>query len=281
MREKMPSTFEKVIFVDDFHVSENGGGAELVNAVVQDYLKCEFVKTGQVKQFSHDNFYILGNISLMHPALLQPVLDKQYIIIEHDYKICASRHPWRYENNMVPPTERINYELYKNAKAVFVQTSDHESIFKLNGVEANFINLESTLWSKDDLSLLRELNGDVKEHTYAIVESDNWIKNTQAAVDFCETNNLDYKLIPSTGNRKEFLSGLAACSTLVFFPIARESCCRLVVEARCLNMNVITSKNYGAVLEDWFKRRGNDLITLLEYNTTRNLAMIEENIYED
>ena len=273
--------FDKVIFVDDFHVTENNGGAELVNAVVQDYLKCEFIKSTQLTKFTDNNFYILGNISLMHPTLLNTVLDKKYIILEHDYKICASRHPWRYPDNIVPSGERINYDLYKNAKAVFVQTSDHLSIFKLNGVEANFINLESTLWSKKDLSLLRELKLDLKEHTYAIVESDNWIKNTKGAVEFCKNNNLDYKLIQGGADRKKFLSSLASLSTLVFFPIARESCCRLVVDARCLNMNVITSKNYGAALEEWFSKSGDELITLLEYNTTRNLSLIEESIYED
>ena len=46
-------------------------------------------------------------------------------------------------------------------------------------------------------------------------------------------------------------------------------------------MNVITSKNYGAALEEWFSKSGDELITLLEYNTTRNLSLIEESIYED
>ena len=215
----------------------------------------------------------------MHPDAVASLCKLDYIILEHDYKICKSRHPWRYDDNIVPKEERVNYELYKNAKAVFVQTTDHLNIYKANEVEGNFVSLESTLWSDEDLDLLTELEvgtqTSIRKWEYAVLESDNWIKNTEGSKAFCEANQLDYVLLSGTENRKEFLQKLSDYTTLVFFPIARESCCRFVVEARCLNMNVITSKNYGAVLEEWFTLSGKPLIDLLRKNTERNLKTIE------
>ena len=73
---------------------------------------------------------------------------------------------------------------------------------------------------------------------------------------------------------------MASYSSLVFFPIARESCCRLVVEARALGMNVLTTKNYGAVLEPWFALSGLELINFLREKTQENLKTIKGYIYE-
>jgi hypothetical protein len=207
-----------------------------------------------------------------------------YIILEHDYKICASRHPWRYEDCIVPEADRICYDLYKNAKAVFVQTSDHLDVFKKNDVPGNFISLGSSIWSDEDLDLLEsivlESEGKNRGWQYGIVESDNWIKNSVGAIDFCEEQNLNYELIPASNDRKEFLTNMSKYSTLAFFPIARESCCRLVVEARCLNMNVLTTKNYGAVLEPWFALHGIELINFLKKSTSANLEKMKEYLWK-
>jgi hypothetical protein len=44
-----------------------------------------------------------------------------------------------------------------------------------------------------------------------------------------------------------------------------------------LGLNVITSKNYGASLEDWFdKYSGKDMIDFLRNNTDKNLVTISE-----
>ena len=78
-------------------------------------------------------------------------------------------------------------------------------------------------------------------------------------------------------NRVEFLESLSKSEGIVFYPLARETFCRLVVEAKCLGLNVITSKNYGASLEDWFdKYSGKDLIDFLRNNTDKNLVTISE-----
>ena len=65
---------------------------------------------------------------------------------------------------------------------------------------------------------------------------------------------------------------------MVFYPIARETFCRLVVEAKCMGLNVITTKNYGASLEDWFDMSGKELIDFLRMITEENLIKISKYI---
>lgn len=265
------------ILISDFTVKEfPNGGSEWVNQVIIDKLNVEFQYSQLVKSFDPSAFYIISNISTMSPNLIREIPKLNYIILEHDYKICESRHPWRWPNSIIPINERINYDLYKNAKAVFVQTKDHLSVYESNDVEGNFINLHSSIWSDNDLDLLERMlnNNIIKNGKSAIYDTNNWIKNTKGNLQYCIDNSLKYVLIPVQQERKDFLNKMAKCSNLVFFPIARETFCRLVVEAKCLGLNVITSKNYGASLEDWFDEyNGIDLINFLRENTNKNLKL--------
>jgi hypothetical protein len=267
------------ILISDFTVKEiPHGGSEWVNQVLIDKFGFEFQYSREVTSFDSDNFYIISNISLMNHNLVRQIPNLNYIILENDYKICHSRHPWRYPDSIIPKNERINYDLYENAKAVFVQTNDHLRVYKINDVKANFINLHSSIWAENDLQLLEDMMNKypAKNGKYGIYSTDNWIKNTQSAIKYCEENKLDYELITNQEMREDFLSKLAQCSHLVFFPIARETFCRLVVEAKCMGLEVITTRNYGASLEGYFDMKGIELINFLRMQTEDNLKKIEK-----
>ncbi len=270
------------ILISDFTIKEvPHGGSEWVNQVLIDKFNLEFEYSQNVKVLDPSNFYIISNISLMNPNLVRTISNLNYIIIENDYKICPSRHPWRYPESIVPVNERINYDLYSNAKAVFVQTTDHLNVYLKNDVKANFLNLESSIWSEEDLNLLEELYNQNKNKTdkFGVYYTNNWIKNTQGNLKYCSENKLPVSIIKETKNRIEFLSNLAKCKGLVFYPIARETFCRLVVEAKCMGLDVITSKNYGASLEPWFDElMGVKLIDYLREQTNNNIKLIEKYI---
>ena len=155
------------------------------------------------------------------------------------------------------------------------------NVYLKNDVEANFINLESSIWSDDDLNLLSDLleKNQNKNGKYGVYYTSNWIKNTQGNLKYCNENKLQFSIIKETKVRTEFLDNLAKCEGLVFYPLARETFCRLVVEAKCLGLNVITSKNYGASLEPWFDElSGLELIGFLKEKTNENINKIKEYI---
>lgn len=268
-------------FICDFTLEESRGGAEFVDNTVIEYLGVKVTKSSELIP-SKDEFYILSNTSLMKQENLDFIRDNcKYIILEHDYKIHPTRHPWRFENGVVPSDQITNRDLYKNALATFVQTDDHLQVFKLNGIEGNFESLECSIWSDKELDTLSKFcnNNPRKRSTFAVLDSQNWIKNTKQAVDFCENMKIDYELVGHQ-DYDIFLQSLAAYSTLVFFPIARETCCRLLVEAKCLGLNVITSGNSGAFQSDWFRLNKLELINYLKDQSKKNLKNIEGIINE-
>lgn len=270
----------KKILISDFTIKEvPHGGSEWVNQVLIDKFNLDFEYSQNVKAFDPNNFYVISNVSLMNPLLVNEIHKLNYIIIENDYKICSSRHPWRYPNSIIPINERTNYEMYSNAKAIFVQTNDHLSVYKANDVKGNFINLHTSIWAEEDLKILEVLlkKNQTKNGKVAIYETNNFIKNTEGSVNYCKENNLEYQLVPNMVNREDFLQSIGECSKLVFIPIARETFCRLVVEAKCLGLEVITTKNYGASLEGWFDAMsGQDLIDFLRGQTEYNIEKISK-----
>jgi hypothetical protein len=269
----------KTILVSDFTIKEVAhGGSEWVNQVLLEKLDIEFQYSREIKQFDPNNFYIISNISQMNESLVRQIPSLNYIIFEHDYKICDSRHPWRYENSIIPVELRRNYDLYENAKAVFVQTTDHMNVYLSNDVKANFVNLETSIWGDSDLDLLSSLleKHPKKTNQYGIYVTNNWIKNTEGNIKNCLQRRLLPKLINESRDRVEFLEQFAKCKGMVFYPLARETFCRLVVEAKCMGLKVLTSKNYGASLEPWFdKLNGVDLINFLREKTKENLIKIK------
>ena len=214
----------------------------------------------------------------MHPCVVKELSDNHnYVILEHDYKICDSRHPWRYKDCIVPKEERVNYDLYKNAKKVFVQTQDHLDVMKANDVEADFHNLDCSIWSDTEIQELHEFREcDPIRKEFFILDSPNWIKGTKGAIDFCKHNKFVYHAIPQQENRRELLAVLSEYATLVFFPIARETCCRFIVEAKCMGMNVITSMNSGAWFSDWYTKGPIALLEHLEKQSKINLIAIKD-----
>ena len=280
------------ILISDFSYAEMPhGGSEVGNQMLIEELGLEFIKSTNVKEFNKGDFYIISNVSLMNPQLVSQIKDYNYIIFECDYKICQSRHPWRYPNDLIPKEHRQNYDLYKNAKAVFVKSQDHLNVYKKNDVEGNFINMRTNIWSESDLQLLDKLweENKTKNGLSCIYNTNNWIKNSQGSIKYCEDNNLKYGFIQNGTGREGFLSDMSKFSTLIFFPMARETYCRIVVEAKCLGLDVITTyvgpssvnrepNNYGVTKEDYFNLKGKEMINYLRMGNKINIKKIRKYI---
>ena len=82
-------------------------------------------------------------------------------------------------------------------------------------VVANFINLNSSIWSNEDLELLRNLNksNNVKNDKYSVYYTNNWIKNTQGNLKYCAENKLSVHILKENRNRIEFLKDLSKFKT--------------------------------------------------------------------
>tara|TARA_R100001510_G_C7646994_1_gene204326 strand:- start:331 stop:1167 length:837 start_codon:yes stop_codon:yes gene_type:complete len=266
-----------IVFISDFFASQILGGGELnddelikllqeknnVVAINSQNITLNFLKTNNKSKFIISNFAGLSIESIKY------ISDNiHYIVYEHDHKYLPNRNPGVYKNYKAPKNEIINLHFYKNAKAVFCQSKFHKDIVERNLGLANIISAGGNLWSIETLEYLKKLSTKDKKQACSIMDSNIPHKNTKKAVAFCKHKGYEYDLIKSQ-NYKQFLNRLTDNKKLVFFPETPETLSRIVVEARMSGMDTITTKNIGAIGENWFNMKGKELIYTMQ--TKRHL----------
>ena len=188
----------------------------------------------------------------------------RYFVYEQDHKYIKSRNPIKYVDFIAPKQDRVNIDFYKAAIKVLFLTKLSMEVFKLNTDLNNLLNLGSSVWRKDELKYLKTLCDNKKASKIAIMDSNNTIKRKQDCIDVCKKNNWEYELI-SDKNFKKFLEKMSKYEKLLFLTGHLETCARIVVEAKMLNLKVITNKKLiGATSEEWYRLSGKELIDEME-----------------
>lgn len=268
----------RITYISDFYADEVVGGSELNDAVLIRELdrlgydiKLHKSATVQLLDIQEAEFIVVSNFCLLPNAIIKNIFSKKYIIYEHDHKYLRHRNPSVYKNYLAPKSEIINREFYKNASAVLCQSDFHANIVRKNLQLENIINLGGNLWSDESFDILEQICKLPKDNTHAILDSKQPHKGTKKAIYYCNKNNIDYELVADR-NPINFLKKLSAHGTLVFFPETPETLSRIVVEARMMGMSTRTTKNIGAIHEDWFQKKG---ISLIEYMRNKKKNIIK------
>jgi hypothetical protein len=264
----------KIIFVADFFANEIAGGGELNNQELIDILRERDSHVLEVKsnrltpEFISEcskkvKFIVANFVMLSRESKTMLENDREYIIYEHDHKYVKSRNPANYDNFIAPKSEIINFNFYKNAKAVLCQSQFHADIVESNLKLDNIISLGGNLWSEDSLETMLSMSKVDKKPTCAIMSSTNWHKNTADAIKLCKAKQWEYDVIPTCGYM-EFLLRLGESDKFVFLPKTPETLSRIAVEARMMGLSVITNNMVGATKEDWFSLKGEELIEVIK-----------------
>ena len=260
----------KVLYISDLLLEDLVGGGELndhelCKELLKSGYKLKKLRSHEVKQsdLKTDTFCIISNFVNLDNNVKNYIQNNcKYIIYEHDHKYLKSRNPALYNNYKAPKEQIINQEFYKKAKLVFCQSSFHESIIKKNLNIKNLFNVSGNLWSIDSLKIMEILASKEKSNKYSVLNSRIDHKNTRDTAFYCDRKKYDYTLI-SSKNYEEFLSMLSNNNKFIFLPKTPETLSRVVVEARMMNIQVITNKRVGASHEPWFDKKGQELIDLM------------------
>ena len=201
---------------------------------------------------NRDKIFIFSNfIFLKEHCKNYAINNLKYFVYEQDHKYIKSRNPIKYVNFIAPKEERINIEFYKGAIKVLFLTKLSMEVFQKNTDLDNLLNLKSSVWRKKELEFLKEI-------------CDNEIQRKQDSIETCRKNSWDYDLV-SDRNFKNFLKKLSKYEKLLFLTGHLETCARIVVEAKMLNLKVITNKKLiGAASEEWYSLSGKELIDEME-----------------
>ena len=210
---------KNIIFIADFFIEDLVGGGELNNEELINRLKkinYNVLKKrsteidSQYIDNNKDSFFIVANFIGLNEQAKLSLLNKKYIIYEHDHKYLKNRNPSIYDNFVSTENNLINKNFYKNSVAIFAQSKIHcQVIWKNLGIK-NIINCSGNFWSDEQLDIIKRYKNSEKIHDYGILQSNNPIKNTHEAVQYCKNKNVNFNLIPFI-NFEEYIKRLSEC----------------------------------------------------------------------
>ena len=272
----------KITYISDFFIEDFQGGAELSDNVLIQFLKENNIEIEKIKcskfDFNSTNTksYIISNFVSLSEKNKNLLIkgEAPYIIIERDQKYVRSRNTVEYPDFIAPQSEVINRDFYAAASIVFCLTSKQMEIMNEHLNLNNLKNLGCTQFSIEQLKILSDNINTQKNEKYVVIKGKRWDK----AKAICNQNGLQYDVLEKQ-DYEIFINNLSKYKGIVFFSHAFESCCRLLIEARILNLSILTDNRNGCTYEDWFKEhKGRDLLDFVENKTKETMMTIMEEL---
>ena len=262
----------EISFLSDFFLEDFVGGAEasdyaLIEALLDKGVKIKKIRCREFNLHRNSNsFYIISNFATLEKEHLNFITKNcKYVIYEHDYKFLSLRDPAKYENCNPRHTDVVNLEFYNSALCVFLQTTKHAEIYCRTTGLSNYETINGSLWSKSNFESLQRYCNTEKVDKCAIVGYSYFNKGTDQSIEYCTKNNIEYEIVRTNQYFENFVKNLSKYKKLIFMPICYESCSRITLEARMLNMSVTLNKNVPVQFEDYFKTiKGQNLIDLMK-----------------
>ena len=272
--EQSPSFNDKIILISDSFVDDFVGGAALNDEEIYKLLserfdvqkiKSRYLYEGFILE-NLNSFFIISNFFGVDSSIKELIQDKcKYILYCHDYKFVSHTNPAVYSNFLVPPHELINVGFHKNAHRIICQTQFQKEIYDKNlNLPQKTLSFSGNLWSQESLDLIESHCDKEKNGRSVVIESPYPQKGTKVSSDFCKEKKWNFDIMKDP-DYESFLNKLSDYSKLVFHPTTPETCCRLVLEAKMMNVEVETNKLIGASYEDWYCLNGVDLINKMRY----------------
>ena len=283
----------KIVFVTDFLASEIQGGAELsLDAIVQAAPKDMQVGVIKTELLTPDMLsdksihWVFGNYTRIPRVTLDFWLrtsdQMSYSIIEFDYKYCILRNEivhnyqtfmhtksFSFCNCMTQEIGLITEKLFYNAQKLFFMSEEQKKLIysrmpRLVEKQNNHFIQWST-WTPEHLQKLDDLHTERAANgfgpMYLIQGSENWLKGTENAIKFAESQTKLYKVAPHM-KYEDFLTEMSKCQGFIFHPNAWDTCPRVVVEAKLIGLEVYVNDKVQIKDDPIYNQ---DRQTLLEY----------------
>lgn len=272
-------TNAKVIFVADMFANEYVGGAELTTQALIGSCPLNVYKiksrsvTLEMLRKGKECFWIFGNFAELNPQLIPSIVaNLQYSIVEYDYKYCRYRSPEKHAADTKSPCDchdQINGKLISafmyGASSLWwmseKQMHHYHSLFPFLNDKPNIV-LSSVFDDKTiaTIKLLRESS--LEKKGWIVLGSNSWIKGAEAAKAWCESNDKEYEVIWNL-TYEQTLAKLAASEGFVYLPAGKDTCPRMVIEAKLLGCKLELNDNVQHKDEEWFA--SDDVKSIEEY----------------
>ncbi len=273
----------QVIFVSDLFVDEYVGGAELTSeALITESpfnvmkLKAQDVTIDLLRQ-GIQKFWIFGNFSALNPQLIPSIIaNLKYSILEYDYKYCRFRSPEKHLN-----ITRVLCDCHEQINGKLISAFYHgaEGMWWMSeGQKAHYVNLFpfllekssivlSSVFDKKTLGTIKALREGIKaaavdRKTWIVLGSESWIKGYEAAKNWCIDNAKDIDTLFNVPYETT-LTKMAAAEGFVYLPAGKDTCPRMVIEAKLLGCKLHINDDVQHKNEEWFAT--DDIESIEEY----------------
>lgn len=293
-----------IIFVSDIFLDQYVGGAELTSeAIIRASphrvfkLKSSDV-TMETLQQGQGKHWIFGNFAGVNPQLIPTIVtNMKYSVIEYDYKFCKYRS---IEKHLEAEGQPCNCAQEMTGKLISAFMYGAMSLWWMSEKQLEryterfpFLTEKkntvlSSVFDTEFFATINLLNEQAKTQPKAgwiVIGSPSWIKGTQEAIDWCESQGLVLKdstrdaTSPMMTNEYEvvwnvpyfdLLQKLSRAEGLVFLPKGADTCPRLVIEAKLLGCKLHLNDNVQHKDEIWFNTEDTmDTLSYLFMSTSR------------
>ncbi len=262
----------KVIFVQDFFLSDLVGGAELSMDALHRSAPVPFaaVRSAQLTKElveAHSNcHWVFGNFSQLNPALIHSfsVSSLSYSVFEHDYKFCRWRSVERHLSEggeecrcESEPWGKLIEKFYLNAKQVWFCSQNHMSRYfeRFPSLTNSKCSVLSAVFGEEFFQKMIPLIQSLpnrKKSGWLTLDSDSWIKGTEDAKKWLIENEKSFKLIKNM-SPDHVLEAMADSEGFVCLPRGADVSNRMVTESKLLGCQVVSNENVQHVGESWLE----------------------------
>ena len=254
-----------VVFVADMFAEDYLGGAELttealiksspfkIHKVLARDISMETLESG------YNKYWIFTNFSSINAELLPSVVANiKYTIIEYDYKFCRYRSIEKHKSIEMSDCDchnemhgKLISAFFHGAKTVFymsyaqMQRYHDRFPFMADETEGSQQQVLSSVFSDEFFATVKSLNEQYKDHErsgWLVLGSTSWIKGSQDAIEWCEANDKEYKILQGMSHA-EVLEEMAQAEGFVYLPLGGDTCPRMVIEAQLLGCQLHTNEN--------------------------------------
>jgi len=272
----------QIIFVADLFVEDYVGGAELTSEalILECPLKIEKIRSQDVTlellRQGMKKYWIFGNFASLNPQLIPSIVaNLQYSILEYDYKYCRYRSPEKHESITGSPCDchtQINGKLvsafYHGANSMWwmseAQKNWYHNLFPFLSEKPGIVL--SSVFSKDTLGKIKALRNNLKSNierkTWIVLGSESWIKGFDAAKKWCDDTGKEQQILWNLPYDST-LACMASAEGFVYLPKGKDTCPRMVIEAKLLGCKLHLNDNVQHKDEEWFQT--DDLESIEEY----------------
>jgi hypothetical protein len=262
----------KVVWVNDFFAKEVQGGAELTSEAIIKKSPHKVFRlhsasvTPRMLETNKDKYWVFGNFAGLQDGIISllPQSGVRYSIVEYDFKFCAYRSTNRHQQatgqacNCAKDFHGLSVgKMFQKAERIFWMSEGQKAHWLKNVpalAEHKGHMVLSSVFDDETLDILRDLRNQeiLRSPKWAVLGSGSWIKGVEETQKWCQLNRKPFEAIPGMPYR-QFLDALSKYQGFVFMPLDRDTCPRVVIEAKLMGLNLHLNDNVLHKNDEWFK----------------------------